>query len=113
GWPCAVAQDGRTHEQDFDLAVIAIGLYSNSPNLPRILGQEDFAGEILHVSDIKPRAPLAGKRLAIVGYGKSAPDIALEAAEVAETVHLIFREAHWPVPAKLAAPLPWKGGIRR
>src|SRR5499427_8881521 len=111
GWTFSVEQDGRTYEQDFDLAVIAIGLYSNSPNLPRIPGQEDFAGEILHVSDIKTRAPLAGKRLAVVGYGKSASDIALEAAEVAETTHLIFRETHWPVPRKLAGILPWKWGM--
>jgi len=111
GWTFSVAQDGRTYEQDFDLAVIATGLYSNSPNLPRIPGQEDFAGEILHVSDVKTRAPLAGKRLAVVGYGKSATDIALEAAEVAKTVHLIFRDAHWPVPRKLAGILPWKWGM--
>jgi len=111
GWTFSVEQDGRTHEQDFDLAVIATGLYSDSPNLPRIHGQEDFAGEILHVSDIKTCAPLVGKRVAVVGYGKSATDIALEVAEVAETVHLIFRDVHWPVPRKLAGILPWKWGM--
>src|SRR5262249_20921879 len=72
GWTFSVKQDGRTYEQDFDLAVIATGLYSDSPNLPRIPGQEDFAGEILHVSDIKTRAPLVGRRLAVVCYANIA-----------------------------------------
>src|SRR5215469_15994738 len=111
GWTFSIEQDGTTYEQDFDLAVVATGLYSNSPNLPRVRGQEDFAGDIPHVSDVKTRAPLAGKRVAVVGYGKSATDIALEAAEVAKTVHLIFRDAHWPVPRMLAGILPWKWGM--
>jgi cation diffusion facilitator CzcD-associated flavoprotein CzcO len=106
GWTVAIEQGGETHEEDFDLVVIATGLYSDIPNLPDIPGQEDFQGEILHISQVKTRAPLDGKRVAVVGYGKSATDAALEAASVAQEVHLIFREAHWPVPRRLAGILP-------
>ena len=72
------------HQEDFDLVVIATGLYSDIPNMPDIPGREEFEGEVLHISQVKTRAPLEGKRVAVVGYGKSATDAALEAAAVAE-----------------------------
>jgi len=36
---------------------------------------------------------------------------ALEAASVGQEVHIIFREAHWPVPRNLAGILPFKWGM--
>src|SRR5207249_4306690 len=110
GWTVCIEDRGGTHEEDFDLVVIATGLYSDTPNLPAIPGQEDFQGAVLHISQVKTRAPLDGKRVAVVGYGKSATDAALEAAAVAQEVHIIFREAHWPVPRNLAGILPFKWG---
>jgi dimethylaniline monooxygenase (N-oxide forming) len=111
GWTISTERDGATQQADFDLAVVATGLYSNTPNLPNIPGQEIFQGDALHISQLKSRAPLTGKRVAVVGYGKSATDAALEAAAVADEVHLIFREAHWPVPRNLAGILPFKWGM--
>ena len=111
GWTLAVDERSGSRREDFDLVVIATGLYSNKPNVPIIPGRENFQGEVLHVSQVKSRAPLAGKRVAVLGYGKSASDAALEAAAVAEEVHLIFREAHWPVPRNLAGVLPFKWGM--
>jgi dimethylaniline monooxygenase (N-oxide forming) len=111
GWTVSIEQDSGTHEEDFDLVVIATGLYSDTPNLPDIPGQKDFQGEILHISQVKTRAPLDGKRVAVVGYGKSATDAVLEAASVSQEVHIIFREAHWPVPRSLAGILPFKWGM--
>jgi dimethylaniline monooxygenase (N-oxide forming) len=111
GWAMTIDEGGQTRVEDFDLVVIATGLYSNIPNMSLIDGRERFRGEVLHVSQVKTRAPLAGKRVAVVGYGKSATDAALEAAAVASEVHLIFREAHWPVPRDLAGVLPFKWGM--
>jgi dimethylaniline monooxygenase (N-oxide forming) len=111
GWTISTAQGGETHEQDFDLVVIATGLYSDTPNLPDIPGQEDFQGKILHISQVKTPTPLDGKRVAVVGYGKSATDAAVEAAAVAREVHIIFREAHSPVPRNLAGILAFKWGM--
>jgi dimethylaniline monooxygenase (N-oxide forming) len=97
GWAMTIDEGGRTRGEDFDLVVIATGLYSNIPNMPLIDGREKFRGEVLHVSQVKTRAPLAGKRVAVVGYGKGATDAALE--------------AHWPVPRNLAGVLPFKWGM--
>ena len=38
-------------------------------------------------------------------------DVAGEASAVTKDVHLVFREAHWPVPRKLAGVLPFKWGM--
>jgi cation diffusion facilitator CzcD-associated flavoprotein CzcO len=111
GWTMVVDRGGETLRRDFDLVVVATGLYSNIPNMPEFPGREEFQGEVLHISKLKTRDPLRDKRVAVLGYGKSATDAALEAAAVAKEVHLIFREAHWPVPRKLAGVLPFKWGM--
>ncbi len=111
GWTVSVEEDGGTRQEDFDLVVIATGLYSNIPNMPDFPGQEEFQGEVLHISQVKTRAPLEGKRVAVLGYGKSATDAAFEAVAVAKEVHLVFREVHWPVPRNLAGILPFKWGM--
>jgi dimethylaniline monooxygenase (N-oxide forming) len=111
GWTIAFERDGAIQREEFDLAVVATGLYSTKPNMPRIPGRDQYQGEVLHISQLKNREPLTGKRVAVVGYGKSATDAALEAAAVADEVHIIFREAHWPVPRNLAGILPFKWGM--
>ena len=111
GWTMTIDDRGRSRREDFDLVVIATGLYSNVPYMPAFHGQESFRGEVLHISQVKTRAPVEGKRVAVVGYGKSATDVAIESAAVASEVHIIFREAHWPVPRNLAGILPFKWGM--
>ncbi len=108
GWVIRVNDNGVQRDQEFDLVVVCIGLYSNTPNIPGFPGQNDFTGEVLHNSAIKSRDQLKGKKVAVVGFGKSATDAALEAAAVAKETTIIFREAHWPLPAKIANVLPFK-----
>ena len=110
GWTVTISGDAGSQREDFDLVVIATGLYSNVANMPSFPGEAVYQGVILHNSEVKTRSPLAGRSVAVVGYGKSAADIALEAAAVAKDVHIVFREAHWPVPRKLAGVLPIKWG---
>lgn len=111
GWSLAVREKERESRADFDLLVVCVGLYSNEPYRPEFPGQEDFGGEIVHVSQVKSSAPLEDKRVAVLGFGKSATDVALESVAVAKETHLIVREPHWPVPRKLAGILPFKWGM--
>jgi dimethylaniline monooxygenase (N-oxide forming) len=110
GWTVTLGDDAESRHEDFDLVVIATGLYSNVPNRPSFPGEAEFRGVILHNSEVKTRAPLTGRNVAVVGYGKSAADIVSEATEVAKDVHMVFRETHWPVPRKVAGVLPFKWG---
>lgn len=111
GWTVAISADGHNYQEDFDYVVVATGLYSNKPNMPSFPGESEFQGTIMHNSAIKTRDPLEGRRVAVVGYGKSATDAALEAEAVARDVHLIFRTPHWPVPRNLAGIIPFKWGM--
>ena len=111
GWIIACDQGGVPREATFDLVVVCIGLYSNKPHMPGFPGQDRFAGEIIHISDLKSANQLAGRKVAVVGFGKSATDAALESAAVAAETTIIFRQPHWPIPQKLAGVLPFKWGM--
>ncbi len=86
-----------THEKTFDFIVVATGLYSN-PHIPDLANRENFAGQVLHSSQYTSPDQIDGKNVAVVGFGKSALDIATDATHYANRVSLLFREAHWPVP---------------
>jgi dimethylaniline monooxygenase (N-oxide forming) len=108
GWTVTWRGGASEHQGDFDLVVVCIGLYSHLPHRPAFPAQESFTGEIMHVSGLRSRDQIAGKRVCVLGFGKSATDAALEAAEVAAETHIVFREPHWPVPPVLAGILPFK-----
>ena len=111
GWSVTWEEAGAAHSDDFDLVIVCIGLYSNKPHLPEIPGAEAFGGEIMHVSGLKSRDQLFGKRVCVLGYGKSATDAALESAAVAAETHIVVRQAHWPIPSRLAGIVPFKWGM--
>jgi len=109
GWTIAYkGPDGTKHSEDFDLVVVAVGVYSHTPNMPEIRGAEIFGGEIIHNSELQSKAQLDGKRVVVVGYGKSATDAAILAADHAEQATTVFRQPRWPVPAVLSGGIPFK-----
>jgi len=110
GWAVAWQHDGEAQSGEFDMVVVCIGLYSNKPHMPDFPGRDGFGGEVMHISQLKSRGQLAGKRVCVIGYGKSATDAALESAAVAAETHIIVREPHWPFPQKLAGIVPFKWG---
>ncbi|MHC4991852.1 MAG: NAD(P)/FAD-dependent oxidoreductase [Planctomycetota bacterium] len=79
-----------------------------TPNLPELANQEGFGGRIIHNSDLQTRSQLEGRRVVVVGYGKSATDAAILAADNAADATIVFREPHWPVPAVLTGGVPFK-----
>lgn len=107
-WALTLESAGASREERFDFVVVCTGLFSNRPHLPAFPGQAAFEGEVMHISSLLERSHLAGKRVAVVGFGKSASDAALEAAAVAAETTLIFRDVHWPVPTRLLGILPFK-----
>ena len=111
GWAISTESNNDTAEEIFDRVVICIGLYSNLPNLPEFPGREEYEGEVIHNSRLKSADQLKDRRVAVIGFGKSASDAALEAASAATEAHIIFREPHWPIPRKLAGVLPFKWGL--
>lgn len=111
GWVLTSQKNDQEIRDEFDLVIICIGLYSNVPNIPDFADPDSFNGEVIHNSKLKSSEQLKGKRVAVVGYGKSATDAAIESAGAARETHIIFREPHWPIPQKLAGILPFKWGL--
>lgn len=111
GWTVATSKDREISTNRFDLVIVAVGLYSNVPYLPSLEGKADFQGELLHISELKSADLLKGKKVAVVGFGKSATDAALAASKHADSAYMVVRRLHWPVPRKLASILPFKWGL--
>lgn len=87
----------NTERKTFDFIVVATGLYFD-PYIPEFPGQDKFQGTIMHSSDYRSPSSVTGKKVAVVGFGKSALDVAGEAAKFAKETALIYRKAHWPIP---------------
>jgi len=60
--------------------------------------EKTFKGRVIHSVDYKDSAPYHGRRVAVVGLGNSAVEIACDLATVAEKVYLLSRRASWLVP---------------
>ncbi|HSJ89263.1 MAG TPA: hypothetical protein VK909_18780, partial [Anaerolineales bacterium] len=85
-------------EEFFPYLILAAGQYTDGKNLPRFLDQEMFRGKIITEREVTSLDVFDGKRVVVVGYGKSALDMATLAAERAAQVHHIFRTPSWLIP---------------
>lgn len=65
-------------------SVIAASGAFNRPFVPTIEGQDTYTGQILHSSVYRHPRPFMGKRIAVVGAGNSAVQIATELARFAD-----------------------------
>lgn len=84
----------------FDFVAVCSGTF-HKPYIPSFPGSESFVnagGQILHSSQVKDESFLAGKNVAVVGFAKSATDIATLAGELGNSCTLLFRKAQWKVP---------------
>jgi cation diffusion facilitator CzcD-associated flavoprotein CzcO len=88
-----------------DFVVICAGTFSE-PQVPEIPGAERFAGLLMHSSQATDPALVTGRRVVVVGAGKSALDCAAWAAESAQSCTLVFRAPHWMSPRVLPGGIP-------
>ncbi|CUI06014.1 Cyclohexanone monooxygenase [Janthinobacterium sp. CG23_2] len=81
----------------FEHVVYAGGLY-HTPQLPDIAGAADFAGRIIHSSDVRDISRFVGQRVLIVGLGNTAMECAARLFPVAQQLLLSGRSPTWLVP---------------
>ncbi|KAI4344650.1 hypothetical protein L6164_011849 [Bauhinia variegata] len=122
-WEVAVqtSQSETIQWYGFEFIVVCVGKYGDVPKIPafpRNKGPEVFKGKVLHTLDyckLDQEASvelLKGKKVAVVGYKKSAIDLAMECAEAnreaeGQPCTIVLRTLHWTVPHYMVWGLPF------
>ena len=107
GWDVRL-ESGATERVDH--LVIANGVFS-APNVPDYEGATEFAaagGDLLAASEFRSVEVARGKRVVVVGYGKTACDVAYECSTVAASTDVIARQLLWKVPRKILNRINFK-----
>jgi dimethylaniline monooxygenase (N-oxide forming) len=105
GWVVTVKNSAQNSNQaettyKFDFILVCNGLF-NLPKIPQIPGLAEFTaagGQVIHSTEFNNLEQIQDKRVMVVGFGKSASDIACIAAENAKKCDLVFRHALWRLP---------------
>lgn len=83
----------------FEFVVVCIGKYGDTPKIPSFpsnKGPQVFKGKVLHTLDYcklnkeEASSLLKGKSVAIVGYKKSAIDLAVECAQANQGIFIFL-----------------------
>lgn len=84
----------------FDFVVVCTGVFQEKyiPELPGMQSYLDAGGQIFHSSDVAQEYLLKNRHVAVVGFAKSATDIAMRSAELSFSTTLLYRKAQWKVP---------------
>lgn len=99
-WQIDVAEPtGTVERREYRYLIVAIGQLSD-PAVPEIDGRSDFLGEQFHSSCWPEDLDVSGKRVAIIGTGASAMQIAPTIAEQVEHLTIVQRSPQWarPIP---------------
>lgn len=102
GWQIEVrAEDGEVQTLSFDRLVVSIGQYTEGKHRPTLEGESTFAGRVITERDVRDLSEFAGKKVVVVGFGKSALDMACFASANGATVHHVFRTPRWTIPGSV------------
>lgn len=96
-WQLHTRSQGREETLEANVVISAVGQL-NRPRLPDIPGRESFAGPAFHSAQWRHDVDLAGKRVAVIGTGASAFQLAPEIAKVASRLIVFQRSPPWMVP---------------
>jgi hypothetical protein len=106
GWELSTVNNvsGSTDTARVDYLVVANGIYCY-PCIPTFTGAGEYlaaGGRICHSSEFHDLEDARGKHVVVVGYGKSACDVAGAISDVAASTTVVARELLWKVPKRFA-----------
>ena len=112
GWVLAVtdALTGASSAESFDKLVVANGVFCE-PQVPEYVGLEEFTaagGRLSPATEFHDVAEARGKNAIVIGYGKSACDVAVALSEVTASTSVIARQMLWKVPRKIGGVVNFK-----
>jgi hypothetical protein len=108
GW--AVTTAGGGPAEHVDKLVVANGVFCE-PAMPSYPGVDEFTaagGRLLAGTELHDEEQARGKRVLIVGYGKSACDVTVPVSEVAASTDVIARHLLWKVPRRISGVVNFK-----
>ncbi|MFJ6567443.1 flavin-containing monooxygenase [Streptomyces sp. NPDC091292] len=94
----------------FDRLVVANGVFCE-PHMPDYPGRSEFTGaggRLCPATAFHDVEEARGRHVLVVGYGKSACDVAMAIGEVAEQTDVIARQLLWKVPRRIAGRVNFK-----
>ena len=102
GWVLQIAAAGQSSAPEaFDFVAVCTGQFSEK-NAPAHPGLEAFragGGAVVHSSEYGDPALARGKKVVVLGFSKSATDIAVNAVKSgAAEVTIVYRESVWRIP---------------
>ena len=100
-WQVVTATNIATEQHTFDRLVVATGQYTEGKHRPPFDGEQAFGGWIGTERDVGDFSAFAGKRTVVVGFGKSALDVAALASIQGGHVTHVFRRPRWVLPLEL------------
>ncbi len=113
GWRLEVVPvDGTagaaSHEVDW--LVVANGVFS-APHVPEWPGREVFeaaGGRVVEPTTLGDGAALVDRRVVVVGWGKTACDVAAAASGTASSTTVVARAVRWKVPKRITRGLTFR-----
>jgi cation diffusion facilitator CzcD-associated flavoprotein CzcO len=97
-------ESGAVATEVFDHLVVANGVFSE-PFVPAFAGAEQHAaagGRVLHSTQLPGLEAARDRDVIVVGYGKSACDVAEAVSEVAASTTVVARRLRWKMPRRVA-----------
>ncbi|MEM8689239.1 MAG: NAD(P)/FAD-dependent oxidoreductase [Pseudomonadota bacterium] len=112
GWRLSLKTDGQAPTaEDFDFVAACTGQFSEK-NILTHPGQEAFetaGGQVLHSSEYTDESLVKDKNVVVLGFSKSATDIAVNAVHSgAKSVTIVYRESVWRIPYFLGGLINFK-----
>ncbi|WP_210583541.1 NAD(P)/FAD-dependent oxidoreductase [Streptomyces sp. GESEQ-35] len=92
-------ETAEVQRETFDYVVVASGAHHHA-RLPELPGRELFRGTVLHSNEVRA-GTFDGRRVVVVGGGKSALELITRAAREAASATIVQRKVNWMVPERL------------
>jgi cation diffusion facilitator CzcD-associated flavoprotein CzcO len=103
GWTFETRGPDGVGRETVDWLVVANGLCS-MPYVPAIAGRSEFeaaGGRLLVPSQVGDAEALRDRDVVVIGWGKSAADLAVAATAVASSVTIVARHVGWKMPREV------------
>lgn len=112
GWTLTVRdlRAGAERDEAFDHLVVANGVFCE-PAMPELPGRDEFVaagGRVLPGGDLHDVEDARGRDVVVLGYGKTACDIAAAVSGTAAATTVVARHLVWKVPRRIKGILNFK-----